>query len=474
MSKRLRLEALEDRSLLASNMTLCWIPNDTQFSSQYALDSTGNNGGTAGADINATEAWGVTIKSAVTVAIADTGIDYSHPDLYQNIWLNQAEIPTAIRARLIDVNGDKRIDFRDLNDTRNQGPGKALDLNKNGFIDAADLLKPISVGGWADGISNNGDKYIDDLVGWNFVANTNNPYDDYGHGSHVAGTIGAVGNNGIGVAGVAWNVQLMGLKIFDAKGAGDTRWAVEAVDYATAMGAKVVNASWVIGSTSLSLEAAIDRARLKNVLIVAAAGNTGKNIDLNSAYPANSDAANVLTVGAMDAKGNLATYSNFGLKNVDLAAPGSNIISTNPGKSYGYRTGTSMAAPFVSGAVALVWGLRPEWTYRQAMDQVLNTVDKLPTLNGKISSGGRLNLGAAVKVPPRGVAPSRFVPAVTEVTTLGVLDTQSGASDSSAKLAILTLSSVTSSPKVEKVSHPVDQLFGSPRGRRWLRTQGNW
>jgi serine protease len=421
MPYRPRLEALEDRSLLSATPTLAWTPNDAQFPSQPALPT-----------IDAPKAWGTTVTARVPVAVVDTGIDYTHPDLYLNVWLNPGEIPAAVRARLLDADGDGRITFRDLNDARNQGTGKITDRNGNGFIDGADVLRPIALGGWADGVSNNGDGYVDDLVGWNFVRNTNDPYDDHGHGTHISGIIGAVGNNGVGVAGVAWNAQLMALKTFDARGIGDSRWSVAAVDYAANLGAKVVNASWVIGGSSPSLAAAIDRARLKNVVVVAAAGNSGANIDVTAAYPANSPAANVITVGAVDAAGNLAKYSNYGAKNVDLTAPGSNILSTNPGKSYGYRTGTSMATPFVSGALALVWGLRPEWTYRQVIDQVLNTVDRLPALSGKVASGGRLNLAAAVNVPPRGTAPARA--RVAEVTVI----------------------------------LPVDAFFTSRRGRRWL------
>src|SRR6266540_2288765 len=228
----LRVEYLEDRNLLSVSglneipaippgsgpgdsplAKVAILPNDPSFGSQYALNNTGQSGGKVDADLDAPEAWNVTTGSTKNVvAIVDTGIDYRHPELYQNIWINQKEIPSAIRARLVDVDGDGLITFRDLNDARDQGAGKITDLDGDHRITAADILKPVSQGGWADGISNDGDKYVDDLIGWNFVNNTNNPLDDHGHGTHVSGIIGAMGNNGVGVAGLNWNVQLMALK----------------------------------------------------------------------------------------------------------------------------------------------------------------------------------------------------------------------------------------------------------------------
>src|SRR5262249_51613619 len=182
------------------------IPNDPSFSSLYGLNNTGQTGGLNDADIDAPEAWDITKGSTKTVVgVIDTGIDYTHIDLYQNVWINQGEIPLAVKAVLQDIDGDGLITFRDLNDSRNQGAGKITDLDGDGRITAADILKPTSQGGWADGINEDGNtnstgtiSYTDDLVGWNFVSNTNNPFDDNGHGTHVSGTIGAMGNNGTG------------------------------------------------------------------------------------------------------------------------------------------------------------------------------------------------------------------------------------------------------------------------------------
>src|SRR5262245_55575373 len=161
------------------------IPNDTYFSNLYGLNNTGQTGGTTDADIDAPEAWDITTGSTKTVVgVIDTGIDYTHIDLYQNVWINQGEIPSAIKSQLTDVDGDGLITFRDLNNSVNQGSGKITDLDGDGRITAADILKPTSQGGWADGTDGDSNGYTDDLVGWNFVNNTNNPFDDNGHGTH--------------------------------------------------------------------------------------------------------------------------------------------------------------------------------------------------------------------------------------------------------------------------------------------------
>src|SRR6266536_6323695 len=224
----LQVERLEDRNLLSAGgfgenpiplgtapdgsplAEVAIVPNDPSFGTQYALNNTGQSTGKVDADLDAPEAGNVTTGSTKNVvALVDTGIDYRHPDLYQNVWINQKEIPAAIRSRLKDTDGDGLITFRDLKNPINHGAGKITDLDGDGRITAADLLKPVSKGGWADGVSNDGDKYVDDLIGWNFISNTNNPLDDNGHGSHVAGIIGAMSNNGVGVAGLNWKVQLM-------------------------------------------------------------------------------------------------------------------------------------------------------------------------------------------------------------------------------------------------------------------------
>jgi subtilisin family serine protease len=388
-----------------------WLPNDPKLSAQWDMHNTGQLGGTPGADVNAGAAWGITTGSMRTiVAVVDTGIDYTHPDLYENIWINQAEIPPSRRANLVDVDHDGLITFRDLNNPINQGPGKITDLNHNGYIDAGDILAPMiknaqggdsGLGGWADGIDHDHDGYVNDLVGWDFGDNNNKPLDANGHGTHVAGTIGAMGNNGVGVAGMNWNVQMMDLRIFNSQGTASISSAIAALDYSVAHGARISNDSWVGAGNSTLLQAAIARAQAKGAIFVAAAGNNAVNTDVSPEYPADFPLDNVVSVAATDQYGHLASFSNYGATSVDLAAPGVSILSTLPGGNYGYYTGTSMATPHVTGVIALVWGLRPEWNYHQVITWVLSTVHKLPGLQGKMVSGGMLDAGAAVKVPPR-------------------------------------------------------------------------
>jgi subtilisin family serine protease len=391
----------------AASVTGGIVPNNPSFGSQWDMNNTGQWGGTPGADIHAEEAWAVTTGSmATTVAVIDTGIDYDHPDLYDNIWINQAEIPLTRRRNLVDVDGDGLITFRDLNDRRNQGPGKITDVNHDGRIDAADILAPMVVdafgndtgrGGWAHGSIQDGDVlHPDDLVGWNFVNNTNNPFDDNGHGTHVSGTIGAMGNSGTGVAGVNWYVQLMPLKFLDASGNGLDSNAVAALNYAVRHGALISNNSWVGSAPYPPLADAILAARAAGHIFVAAAGNTGTDNDALPDYPAAYHFDNVVTVGASDRNDRLASFSNYGPTTVDLAAPGTDIYSTTPNNTYSWYNGTSMATPHVTGVIALVHGLHPDWNYREVINQVLRTADRLPGLQGKVITGGRLDAAAAV------------------------------------------------------------------------------
>ncbi len=398
-----------------------WVPNDPQFAQQWDMRNTGQGGGTAGADIHAADAWGVaTISKRVPVAVIDSGIDYTHPDLYLNIWINQAEIPATRRVNLRDTDGDGLITFRDLNNAVNQGPGKITDLNGNGFIDGGDLLTPMTKdalgrdtgkGGWADGISEDGDKYVDDLVGWNSNANTNKPFDGFGHGTHLAGIIGAMGNNGVGVAGVTWQAQLVPVKFFDDSGVGTVSQFIAGLDWALAKGIKISNNSWTDPSDSDLLFEAVSRARAAGHIVVAAAGNNARNLDSAPTYPAALNLDNVVTVAATDRNDKLAGFSNWSPSSVDIAAPGVDILSTTPWGRYGLRSGTSMATPHVAGVLAMVWALRPEWSYRQVIDWVLQTADRLPSLNGKVASG-RLDAAAAYRVPPRGrLLPSQILAA---------------------------------------------------------------
>jgi len=374
-------------------------PNDPRFVEQWALNNA------SGGDVNAPAAWDLTRGGTRTVvSVMDTGIDYNHVDLYKNIWLNQGEIPTTRRGRLTDTDGDGKITFIDLNQSVNQGVGKITDQNGDGRITANDLLAPMrktngvdnGQGGWADGVSNDGDRYVDDFVGWNFVNDTNRPDDDNNHGTHVAGIIGATGNNATGVTGVAWVTQMMAIKFMNDEGRGSIGSFIAGLDYAVTKGAKVSNNSWAGGTFTSLLYEAIAEARDRGHVYVAAAGNAGTNIDINHSYPASYDVTNMIVVASSNRSDGHSTFSNYGVGTVDLSAPGEGILSTLPGNRYGVMSGTSMAAPHVTGTVALVWARNPSWTSAQVINKVLGTVDKKSALSTKVATGGRLNTAAAV------------------------------------------------------------------------------
>jgi subtilisin family serine protease len=325
-------------------------PDDSRFDEMWGLENTGQTGGTEDADIDMSQAWDVTTGSSeVVVAVIDTGIDYNHPDLAQNIWVNGNEIPN-------------------------------------------------------DGIDNDNNGYVDDVVGYDFINGDPDPMDDQGHGTHVAGTIGAAGNNGVGVSGINWDVQLMGLKFLGADGSGTTADAIEAIYYALDNGADVINASWGGDPYSQALYDAIAATADANQIFVAAAGNGdifGFGIDNDAApfYPSGYDVENIIAVAATDHNDALATFSNYGATTVDLAAPGVNILSTTMGSGYGTNSGTSMAAPHVAGVAAMVQGLHPSWIATQVIEKILSTAEPLPGLQGVLATGGRLNAAAAVDNP---------------------------------------------------------------------------
>ena len=346
------------------SIELAATPNDPDFGDLWGMQNTGQTGGLSGADIDAPLAWDITTGAPnLIVAVVDTGVDYLHPDLAANMWVNEGEIA-------------------------------------------------------GDGIDNDGNGFVDDVHGYNFVSGNGDPMDDHNHGTHVAGTIGAVANNSIGVAGVAWDVQIMAVKFLSASGNGSIASAVSAIQYAVDNGATISNHSWGFnGNFSQSLSDAIEYARLADHLVVAAAGNgggdqIGDDNDARPFYPGNFQHENLIAVAATDHEDQLASFSNYGLTQVDLGAPGVGILSTTRNNSYATFNGTSMATPHVTGATALLRGLYPDWGYDKIRDRILDTVDPVESLDGRTVTGGRLNLAAAV-------APDESGPAVVESSPSG-------------------------------------------------------
>lgn len=318
-------------------------PNDQYFGSLWGLYNTG----APGADISALQAWDLTTgDTQVVVAVIDTGIDYTHPDLADNIWSNTAES--------------------------------------------------------ANGLDDDGNGYTDDVRGWNFAGDNNNPMDGHSHGTHVAGTIGAIGNNGIGVVGVNWHCKIMALKFLDDSGTGTDSDAADALHYVADLKRRGVNIrltsnSWGGGDYTTTLRDAIRENAALGILFVAAAGNSGLNNDLTPFYPSSYTESNIIAVAATTESDGLASFSHYGATSVDLGAPGVNILSTIPGSSYGTKNGTSMATPHVAGVTTLLWNSWPEASAGDIQDAILRGTDPLSALAGKTVTGGRLNANKALK-----------------------------------------------------------------------------
>jgi subtilisin family serine protease len=302
------------------------VPDDPRYGDLWGM-----------AKIRAPQAWDLSTGDPdLVVAIIDTGIDYTHPDLAANIWTNPGEIP-------------------------------------------------------ANSIDDDGNGYVDDVHGYDFYNNDGDPMDDHFHGTHVAGTTGAVGNNGVGVAGVNWHVRLMALKFLASSGSGPVSGAIGALEYAARMGARISNNSWGSGAYSQALYDAIKNAQVADHLFVAAAGNSYANADTQPTYPAAYDLDNIISVAAMDKSDGLAAFSNWGVRTVDLGAPGVSILSSVLGGGYASYSGTSMATPHVAGAAALLYALHPDWGYAQAREQLLATTRAVPALLGRTVTGGVLD-----------------------------------------------------------------------------------
>ena len=319
----------------------------------WGLNNYGQNGGTAGADIDATNAWNVLASASnIVVAVIDSGIRYTHEDLASNMWVNP----------------------------------------------------------------------LDGSHGWNAVATNNVPLDDNGHGTQVAGVLGAVGNNGKGVVGVAWQVQMMACKCLNSSGAGSDSDLITCIDYACTNGARIINASVAGPNFSSAVSNAIAGTRAAGIIFVAAAGNgtppnPGTDDDLTPVYPAGYQIDNIVPVAYTTATDELGQFSNYGATNVALAAPGDQIYSTTAvsDSSYSssfyvnlriYGTGTSYAAPYVSGACALLMAQYPADNYQQTIRRLLSTTDPLPALVGKCRTGGRLSLARALRTIDVSVIPN--------------------------------------------------------------------
>ena len=380
-------------------VSIQYIPKDPGLGSLWGLSSNG-------AGIKADKAWDVSKGSIKNVVgIIDSGIDYTHPDLYKNVFLNQGEIKgLSWFSSLVDIDNDKLITFWDLNNSQNWSGSQNValrlnDWNGNSYIDAGDLLDNRS--GWEDGIDFDKNGYFDDLIGWDFVDNDNDPMDLNGHGTHVSGTIGAMGDNNVGVTGINFQIQMTGLRFLDATGRGYISNATKATDYYTDLKTRGLNGpdnfiatnnSWGGGGADTTLSNAITRADQAGILFIAAAGNSSTNAE---SYPAAYTQSNVISVAALTSTSGLASYSNYGSTWVDLGAPGSGIYSTLLNGSYGTFNGTSMAAPHVTGAAGLLATMFPTATSAQIKAALLDGTANA-ALAGKTLTGDQLDLTVAI------------------------------------------------------------------------------
>lgn len=317
------------------------MPNDLK-SELWGMNNNGQNGGTVNADIDAPEAWnhttGLPNGSGPVIAIIDTGADINHPDLVNNIWTNPGEIA-------------------------------------------------------GDGIDNDGNGVIDDVHGYNAFYNNGDVSDHSSHGTHVAGTIAAEGNNGQGVVGVNWQATIMPVRIFNDQGSTDAASIIRGINYASTMGARLTSNSWGGGGANEAIKEAFQQS---SALHIMSAGNSGTNNDVHPHYPSDYEMDNNICVAATDRNDQLANFSCYGEKNVDIAAPGVDILSTVPGGGYKSYSGTSMATPHVTGAAGLLLAQDPTMSNDEIKARLLGGAEKIPSLAGKVATGARLNVNNAL------------------------------------------------------------------------------
>ncbi|MBP9759270.1 S8 family serine peptidase [Candidatus Dojkabacteria bacterium] len=392
-------------------------PTDTYFDNQWGLDNDGQSGGTIGADTQAKSAWELIEATGtgteIMIGVIDTGIDYTHPDLRENMWYNPLELAA------VDDDLDGEITYSEVINHLNNCDGVSGITLKDLFCSAT----------LSDGIDNDGNGYVDDFVGWNAINNTNDPFDDHTatHGTHVAGIIGAKRNNSLGISGINAQAKLVAIKTFDSSGSGSFGDIVNGITYSDSLGIKITNNSY--GSTAdtdyrndqenVSFVYGFLRNSMKNsglnngTLFIVASGNgrtsedtTGFNIDTDpndTSYPAAYDLDNILTVASTYRDDTISVFSNFGQTSVDIGAPGSEIYSTLGGNTYGFKSGTSMATPMVAGTTTLVYkyleylnGTPP--TYAELKAQILNHSEYITGLDSYLSPdiddvhGKRLNI----------------------------------------------------------------------------------
>lgn len=384
-------------------------PDDPSFSSQWSLNNTGQTGGTYDADIDAPEAWAQeTGDYYQIVAVLDTGAQLDHPDLYSNIFINSGELPDSIE----DADWDGIITFDDLNDPSNSGA--VADSNSNGFIDGEDLIASTASGGLADGVDDDSNGSVDDLVGMNFSTlaegglPTNDPSDDKGHGTSVSGIIGAIGDNSEKIAGINWRVRILPIKVCDSGGACPDISVRAGMQYAVDMAADVANLS--LGATFINDPAGaalinsftnfLNAIGSDATLIVVAAGNEAVDCDKSTihCFLAEVDVPHLIGIAATTDKDERASYSNYGDNTIPLAAPGHSILTLNRFSGTTWVSGTSFAAPHVSGAAGLVFSLDPSLFGDPAavISRIENGADSISSLNGLVEGGRRLNASGAL------------------------------------------------------------------------------